>query len=344
MHWKRGAWKGILLPIVLLAPASAMAAGTSGSPGAATAAKTTPGKPTPTRTVVPRATAQLYLPHFWVLAHQVVTVPDRRIEIDGVVRPYVRGQWVTIRAFLGRRQIHRDRLRIKPSPNGAYGRFTEAMSVPGAGPVVVRATHDRTRQLGGFEANRGFAVLDERVGPGSTGRFVQLVQQRLAALHFYLQQSGVYDSGTELAIDAYHRLLGWGTYKTLDGRTISFLLGGWGEFSVRFPTHGRHAEGNLGRQLLALIDGSKVEYIFPISSGKPSTPTILGNFHIYQRTPGYLPDGMYYSNFFIGGYAIHGYNPAPDYPASHGCMRLPIADAKTAYHWLAYNDWVDVYY
>ena len=53
---------------------------------------------------------------------------------------------------------------------------------------------------------------------------------------------------------------------------------------------------------------------------------------------------MYYSDFFIGGYAIHGYDPAPDYPASHGCMRLPIADAISAFGWLALGDWVDVYY
>ena len=71
---------------------------------------------------------------------------------------------------------------------------------------------------------------------------------------------------------------------------------------------------------------------------------MLGNFHVYRSTPGYLPDGMYYSNFFIGGYAIHGYNPAPDYPASHGCMRLPIVDAISVYNWLNVGDWVDVYY
>ena len=91
------------------------------------------------------------------------------------------------------------------------------------------------------------------------------------------------------------------------------------------------------------IDGSKIDYIFPISSGKPSTPTVLGNFHIYRRTPGYLPDGMYYSSFFIGGYAIHGYDPAPDWPASHGCMRTAISVARFIYHWLSVGDAVDTY-
>jgi hypothetical protein len=195
-----------------------------------------------------------------------------------------------------------------------------------------------------FRAARRLAALDEHVSFGSTGRFVELIQQRLAALHFYIPQSGVYDAGTGLAIDAYHRLLHWGTYETLDGRTISYLLDGFGAFKVRFPRHGRHAEGNLSLQLVALIDSDHVQEIFPISSGKPSTPTILGDFRIYSRVPGYLPDGMYYSSFFYRGYAIHGYSPAPDYPASHGCMRLPIADAIPAYDWLALGDWVDIYY
>jgi lipoprotein-anchoring transpeptidase ErfK/SrfK len=154
----------------------------------------------------------------------------------------------------------------------------------------------------------------------------------------------VYDTGTGLAIDAYHRLMRWGTYQTLDGRTISYLLDGFGQFKLHFPGNGRHAEGDLTLQLLALADGKNVVAIYPISSGKPSTPTILGNFRVYSRVPGYLPDGMYYSNFFFSGYAIHGYNPAPDYPASHGCMRLPIVDAISAFNWLGIGDWVDVYY
>jgi hypothetical protein len=170
------------------------------------------------------------------------------------------------------------------------------------------------------------------------------LQQRLRALHVYVPASGVYDQHTGWAIDAYHRILRWGTSDMPSPKLVGQLLNGAGSFHVRFPHQGRHAEGNLSDQLLALISGSKVQWIFPISSGKPSTPTILGSYRIYRRTPGYLPDGMYYSDFFIRGYAIHGYDPAPNYPASHGCMRLPIIDAIFVFHWLALGDWVDTYY
>jgi lipoprotein-anchoring transpeptidase ErfK/SrfK len=44
--------------------------------------------------------------------------------------------------------------------------------------------------------------------------------------------------------------------------------------------------------------------------------------------------GMYYSVYFIRGYAIHGYRSVPTYPASAGCLRLPMADAKRIYNWV----------
>jgi hypothetical protein len=292
----------------------------------------------------PKASIQLTQKYGFTVQHSPVTVEGRGILISGRVRPYVAGQTVTVSAFLGRHLFHRDRLRIKRSHGGSFGYFQESVTGPGVGQVDVWVRHDATSKLGRALTSTSFASLDDHVGFGSTGRFVVLLQQRLAALHFYIPQTGVYDTGTGLAIDAYHRLLRWGTSQTLDRSTVTWLLNGWGEFKVRYPSDGKHVEGNLGIQLLALIDKGKVLSIYPISSGKPSTPTVLGRFHVYRRTPGYLPDGMYYSSFFYGGYAIHGYNPAPDYPASHGCMRVPIVDAISIYNWLTFGDGVDVYY
>jgi L,D-transpeptidase catalytic domain len=289
-------------------------------------------------------TLRLSVPDAFVVSHELVAVPNRTVHVQGVVRPYVPGQTVLFRAFVGSRPFKTAQLAVRPAHGGAYGTFTEALSSKTPGLVTVRVGHQRTATLGGLLAIRHFSVLDENVSFGSSGPFVALIQQRLAALHFYIPQTGVYDTGTGLALDAYHRLLRWGTYQTLDGRTISFLLDGYGAFPVHYPGNGNHAEGDLTLQLLALVDGPKVQAIYPISSGKPSTPTILGNFRVYSKVPGYLPDGMYFSNFFYSGYAIHGYDPAPDYPASHGCMRLPIVDAISVYDWLQIGDWVDVYY
>jgi hypothetical protein len=327
---------------VALAAGSTPAASSTSTTSATTSTK--PPKPaTPPATAV-RATPKLYLLNAFIVHRNAVTVPGRTLEVGGVVRPYVPGQWVVVKTFVGHQRIKSDRLRLKPSKSGAYGRFTEKVKITRAGIVRVKVSHARTPQMLGFLTVRGVSAVAPQASFGSSGLFVSLVQQLLAARHIYVPQTGVYDQQTGLAMDAYHRLLGWGVSQSLDGATLAALLNGEGTFHVRDPRGGMHAEGNLSKQLLALIDGSKVVAIYPISSGKPSTPTVLGHFRVYQRTPGYLPDGMYYSSFFYGGYAIHGYNPAPDYPASHGCMRLPIVDAISVYDWLTYGDVVDVYY
>ena len=304
----------------------------------------TGARATTVRSAAPAAHGAISLQGAFTVSHQAVTVSGRSVQFRGVVRPYAAGQHTTVRVYLGRKVIKLERLRIKRSPGGSYGYFGDHIASPGVGSVTIIALHSKTSALGAFRIWTGFAALSQSAGYGSSGRFVQLVQQRLAALHFYIPQTGVYDSGTALALDAYHRLLTWGTSLSLDSRTVTWLLNGWGAFKIRYPRDGKHAEGNLSNQLLALIDRGQVRAIYPISSGKPSTPTILGRFRVYRKQPGYLPDGMYYSAFFIGGYAIHGYNPAPDYPASHGCMRVPIADAIFIYNRLTFGNWVDTYY
>jgi hypothetical protein len=301
---------------------------------------TTPTKPAPP----PRGSLKLSLRDAFTVGHTEVTIPHRTVHVDGTVRPFIRRQHVTMSVYLGKRLIHTYHLKIRYANGGKSGRVSYPIQIPGTGNVRVVVKHAATPELSGFSAKDTFETLTPSAGFGSSGDFVRLIQQRLIALHFYLPQTGVYDSHTGLAIDAYHRLMRWGTSQTLDQRTINALLAGQGSFKVRDPGAGQHAEGNLSSQLLALINGSHVYWIFPISSGKPSTPTITGHFHVYSRVPGYLPDGMYYSDFFYGGYAIHGYNPAPDYPASHGCMRLPISDAIAAFDWLKIGDVVDSYY
>ena len=339
------------------AVSTATSAASAATPSSSSATTTTPTTTTPTTTTptttrprrrppappAAKATAKLYLADTFTVSKDEVTVPNRVVEVQGFVRPYVAGQKVKVQSYLGRKLIKTDVLRVKPA-KGGVGAFTEKVKASAAGLVRVKVTHDRTPQMLGFEAVRAFTVLNPQAGFGARGPFVTLIQQRLNALHVFVPQSGVYDTYTGLALDAYHRLLGHGVSQSLDAATVSELLAGVGTFHVRYPKDGTHVEGDLSRQLLAEINGSQVKWIYPISSGKPSTPTVLGRFQVYYRVPGYLPDGMYFSSFFFRGYAIHGYNPAPDYPASHGCMRLPIIDAISVYDWVNYGDWVDVYY
>jgi hypothetical protein len=294
----------------------------------------------PAKAAPAKASAKLYLYDAFFVARHTVDVPGRTLRVTGYVSHYVPDQKVTVTARLGSKQVASKTVHIARSKSGHAGTFVATLHPGAAGILHLKAVHTRSPRLQGFSTGRGIEIL----APSSQSKlYTELVQRQLAKLHIYMPQSGTWDLQTELAVTAYHRLLGHGTSSVLDHATLLDLLDGKGAFTVRYPGQGRHAEGNLSDQLVALIDGSKVVSIYPMSSGKPSTPTILGSYQVYRRTPGYLPDGMYYSDFFIRGYAIHGYDPAPDYPASHGCMRLPISDAISAFDWLALGDWVDVY-
>jgi lipoprotein-anchoring transpeptidase ErfK/SrfK len=84
--------------------------------------------------------------------------------------------------------------------------------------------------------------------------------------------------------------------------------------------------------------------IYPTSSGKPSTPTVTGHFQVYSKVPGFNSESMFDSNYFISGYAIHGYPEVPTYAASHGCLRVPNLDAPAIFAWVRIGTTVDVYF
>jgi lipoprotein-anchoring transpeptidase ErfK/SrfK len=121
------------------------------------------------------------------------------------------------------------------------------------------------------------------------------------------------------------------------------LARGAGRFRIRFPQHGRHIEADLSRQVIALVEGGRVVRIYPVSSGAPATPTVTGSFKVYSKTPGTNAKGMVHSSYFFGGYATHGYPSVPVYPASHGCLRVPIPDALRLFRWIRIGTPVDVY-
>jgi lipoprotein-anchoring transpeptidase ErfK/SrfK len=52
---------------------------------------------------------------------------------------------------------------------------------------------------------------------------------------------------------------------------------------------------------------------------------------------------MVHSSYFIRGYAIHGFASVPTYGASHGCLRVPVPDARSIYDWVRFGTRVDTY-
>ncbi len=89
-------------------------------------------------------------------------------------------------------------------------------------------------------------------------------------------------------------------------------------------------EIDLNRQVLFLYEGGSLTWILPVSSGTSGTPTLTGSFRIYSQRSGWETSRygrLYNSQYFVGGYAIHGSLSVPNYPASHGCVRITMAAA-----------------
>jgi hypothetical protein len=165
----------------------------------------------------------------------------------------------------------------------------------------------------------------------------------LASLGYVVGRRGLFDDRTARAVLAFRKVTGMARTTNASSEVFKALGRGKGRFKLRHPEHGKHVEADLSRQVIALARGGKVERIYPISSGKPSTPTVIGSFRVYTKSPGYNAKGMYFSNYFIRGYAIHGYATVPVFAASHGCLRVPIPDAISIYNWMRVGNIVDVY-
>jgi len=268
----------------------------------------------------------------------------QRWRVRVVLSPLVPGQTAVVRFYRGNRRVGAAQLPLAPSATGQSAFFTFTFASAKPGRVVVRATHFATPQLQTLKAKAvGVSIVTPSARPGSRGPVVRTLQAQLARLGYVVGQRGLYDARTARAVLAFRKVTGMRRTDIASSDVFRRLARGGGRFRVRFPTHGKHVEADLSRQVIALVRGSTVERIYPVSSGKPSTPTIRGHFKVYRKSPGTNAKGMYMSSYFIRGYAIHGYPSVPIFPASHGCLRVPNSEAVSIFNWLSFGDIVDVY-
>lgn len=267
-----------------------------------------------------------------------------RVRVEGTVSEYAPGQEVSVRTYRRGRKVAARAVTIQPGEGGT-GRFVVGQEVRGSGHFVIRASHRGTDLLPTVEASgEGFDVLPTRLRRGARGSGVSVVQKHLRELGYVTGRRGVYDARTARAVLAFRKVTRMARTTSANRAMLGRLAAGHGRFSVRHKSHGRHLEADLSRQVVALIgaDGD-VERVYPTSTGAPSTPTITGSFRVYRKDPGTNSLGMVHSVYFIRGYAVHGYKSVPTRPASHGCLRMPIPDARSIYDWMRMGTRVDVY-
>jgi peptidoglycan hydrolase-like protein with peptidoglycan-binding domain len=318
--------------------------------GASVSAASTPTPTAPAPAVPPAPAPASSAPGAIKLAVQHASgkppfvIAGSRVVVRGVVVPYVGGQTVKVSLYREGRRTEVTTVSVLAIGNGA-GQFHLGYASGNGGTVQVRAVHYATPQQAAFTGKSAqVTVASPDLSQGASGPSVRLLQSELNALHFVVPLNGVFDEATGRAVIAFRKMTGLARVPSTDLTVFKRLQEGGGVFHVRYPGDGRHVEADLTRQVLAEIEpGGRVRALYTMSSGKPSTPTVIGHFNVYSKTFGTNSEGMVDSNYFIRGYAIHGYAEVPTYAASHGCLRVPIPDAAAIYSWVQEGTPVDVY-
>lgn len=215
------------------------------------------------------------------------------------------------------------------------------------GEVRVRL---RVLERSGFAPVRPKLLRAKLVAPelryGSTGPAVPELVRRLGALRYAVHTSTVF--GPELldSVIAFQKVQGL----ERDGEVGAHV---WRRLanpripSLRYSSPADHIEIDKTRQIMFVVRGGEIATIVPVSTaGIPGWYTPEGRFAIYRKVPGFDPSPLgtlYAPMYFNGGYAIHGSPSVPPYPASHGCIRVPMWLADSLYATNGYGETVYIY-
>ena len=265
--------------------------------------------------------------------------PSQEVVVRGRVTPAVPGEVLTLYAVRGRKASKTVRRRVQ-----AGGRYEFRFKVGNPGRLRLLVKHRASATQAAFRtASKPLTVVDWRAGAGERGVKVLLLQRALLAEGVATPVTGYYDDATARGVLAFRKIneLGRDGYAT--GQVYGLLMRGRGAFELRYPKAGKHVEFDWSRQVLVLAQKGRPYRTYHTSSGAPATPTVFGAYRFYLKTPGTNAKGMVDSNYFVGGYAIHGYPSVPSYPASHGCLRVPIPNAAQIYNWIDIGDQIFLY-
>lgn len=177
------------------------------------------------------------------------------------------------------------------------------------------------------------------------GEETKKIQERLTALGFWLGDiDGLYGKATSQAVMAFQKYAGLEATAEVDAAT-ALAMQTMTERGRATADNGTLVEVDKTRQLLFLVVDGKTLWTFNTSTGsevpyeaidedqpwkvyRGDSVTPSGLWQVdRQRADGWW-DGdlgkIYRPKYFKGGVAIHGMTSIPNYPASHGCVRVSV--------------------
>lgn len=171
------------------------------------------------------------------------------------------------------------------------------------------------------------------------------VEQRLSDLGYWITKvDGKSDDSTRQAILAFQKVEGRKRTGVLSASDMA-LLRNASRPRAKYASGPAHVEVDIGRQVLFYVgDDGIVKKILAVSTGNEkqyfdegewqTAHTTRGNFKVQWKYNGVRKASLgdlYYPSYFNGGIAVHGSPSIPPYPASHGCVRIPLFADKDIY-------------
>ena len=176
--------------------------------------------------------------------------------------------------------------------------------------------------------------------PGAFGQKMSSleIEQRLHDLGYWITKvDGKRDDSTRQAIIAFQKVEGRKRTGILSASDTE-LLRNASRPTAKFTSGPAHVEVDIGRQVLLVVgDDGTVQKTVSVSTGNEKkyfdenqwqvAHTTRGNFKVQWKYNGIRKASLgdlYYPSYFNGGIAVHGSPSIPPYPASHGCVRVPL--------------------
>jgi hypothetical protein len=247
-----------------------------------------------------------------------------------------------------RATVRRDGERVgRAAGRARNGRLVLDVPTPGIGSFWVELSFPAASGLAGRSVGAKVTARGRTLQAGSIGRDVVGLRARLAELRFHVPAPSrtfsweLYDS-----VIAFQKAYGLprtgvvdqATWRMLDRATV---------LKPRYKRPSPHIEVDKTRQILMVVRQGKVAAVLPVSSGATGN-TPEGRHAIRWKAPAtttWLGSGILYRTLtFVGNsFAIHGWSSVPPYPASHGCVRIPIWTADWLYDQSPVGETIYVY-
>jgi cell wall hydrolase len=245
-----------------------------------------------------------------------------KAKVSGRLRPAHPGEQIVVDLFRGSTRVAR---RTVSLIDGSWYRATFPIRRPGRYSARVQFSDDDhlPKQVRTERRRTPLPYLE----PGSRHAAVRYLEQRLRRLHY--RMPGIdrsFDARTGDAVLAFNKVQGRTRVRYVNEWTWRAMV------SPRRPgarsrTAGFHIEVDKTRQVLYTVRDGKITNILHVSTGLVEGWTRDGVFHVHGKVYGYSVGRLYYPSYFDGLRAVHGWPEVPPYPASHGCVRVPMWSA-----------------